>query len=176
MKRIRKIKVQGDIALVPLTKRKVAVIDAADVHLVAQKNWHASKCRNGFYARCNMTLPNGMKTVVSMHRVLMGFPPAEVDHEDKDGLNNRRSTNLRIATRSENMQNRAAQRNNTSGFKGVWFQKKSGRWYSAIRHAGQRTYFGPFDSAQDASDAYVDASKRLHGLFSGVSTKERNAA
>lgn len=173
MKQTRKVEVLGGIALVPLTRGLLAVIDSQDVHLVEKKNWHASKQRNTFYAKANVTLPGGKRALISMHRALMGFPDMEVDHKDGDGLNNRRQSNLRLATRPQNMQNRGAQKNNTSGFKGVWYQKKADKWYAAIRFHGSRKYLGPFKSAELASEAYLAEAKARHGDFAGVDGRTR---
>jgi len=65
----------------------------------------------------------------SNHRIIYflntGIDPEEktVDHEDGDSLNNKIS-NLRLATRSQNQDNRKKQKNNKSGATGVFFQKK----------------------------------------------------
>lgn len=58
---------------------------------------------------------------VLLHRHLMGYPqkPIMVDHINRDKFDNRRC-NLRLATNSDNQHNTSLQRNNTSGFKGVY--------------------------------------------------------
>ena len=47
---IRQIRIQGDIAYVPLTKGYEAVIDAADVPLVQGNNWSATVRKRTCYA------------------------------------------------------------------------------------------------------------------------------
>jgi hypothetical protein len=50
---IRQIRVEGQVAYVPLTRGLEAVIDAADVPLVEKQNWYAAADNNTFYAVCN---------------------------------------------------------------------------------------------------------------------------
>jgi hypothetical protein len=100
-----------------------------------------------------------------MHRVIMGEPEGmEVDHADCTGTNNRRS-NLRVATRSENCNNRRKQNNNASGLKGVSWSAKGGGWMAFIALNRKQHYLGTFDNPEDAHSAYVAASNKLHGEF-----------
>ena len=105
---------------------------------------------------------------VSLHRFLLGVwsPTVKVDHEDGDGLNNRRK-NLRKSTHSQNQQNRGKQKNNTSGFKGVtWHQQGNKGWWKAqISVDGVKIYLGLFDNKREAYTVYKEASKRLSGVF-----------
>lgn len=102
---IRKLRVVGDIAYVPLTKGKEAIIDAELAPLVGQYNWYAEQ---GYKTLWYAARGGGKgKSKVLLHRQILGAKPGEeVDHEDGDGLNCRRS-NIRIATHQENMRNRA---------------------------------------------------------------------
>lgn len=60
---------------------------------------------------------------VRLHRLIMGASLGdEVDHEDRNKLNARKN-NLRLATSSQNKMNREIQNNNTSGYKGVSWNK-----------------------------------------------------
>lgn len=88
----------------------------------------------------------------------------QIDHINGNTMDNRRS-NLRIATHAENVRNRLAQRNNKSGYKGVYFHARSQRWRATIQHEGKRHYLGSFDTAELASAAYTAAADRLYGAF-----------
>ena len=57
---------------------------------------------------------------------MIGNIPKEIDHEDRDSTNNKWS-NLREATHQQNCFNRKKRSNNTSGYKGVFFDKKKKR-------------------------------------------------
>ena len=170
-KPIRPIRIEGNLAYVPLTQGYEAVIDAADVPLVEGRNWHASVNRSTVYAQRSEAGAggNGPKhRAVQLHRVIMGEPKGLlVDHRDGDGLNNRRS-NLRMATRSQNQHNQKLASHNTSGFKGVRWDKQRGKWQAAIRLNGKRKHLGFFPTPEAAYEAYCKGSAEIHGEFGRV--------
>jgi hypothetical protein len=166
-KTIRPIRIEGNIAYVPLTRGYVAVIDAADVHLVEGNAWAAGVSSHTVYAFCTKRFPAGRRTIY-LHRVIMGEPGGlEVDHKDCDGLNNRRS-NLRTATRAENQRNTRKTDANTSGVKGVSWDKSRAKWETYIKVGGKKRHLGRFDDLASAAAAYSAASARVHGEFGRV--------
>lgn len=90
------------------------------------------------------------------------WPTGDVDHRDRDGLNNK-WINLRHATRSQNKMNSKCRDDNKCGFKGVSF--KQGRWRPRIQVGSERIYLGGFDTPEEANAAYEAAAKRLVGQF-----------
>lgn len=89
------------------------------------------------------------------------WPENEMDHEDRDGLDNR-WLNLRPATHAENARNSKAKRD---GLKGVYLHKASGLWHARITADGSTESLGYFQSEGAAHEAYKAASKRVHGQF-----------
>ena len=87
-----------------------------------------------------------------------------VDHENGNGLDNRR-TNLRIATTSQNNRNTALRSTNSSGYKGVSWNNENQRWKAQIQTDGTKTFLGYFDDLLDAAQAYNDAALEQHGEF-----------
>jgi hypothetical protein len=87
-----------------------------------------------------------------------------IDHRDGDVSNNRWN-NLRRATRSQNAANRSRPRQNTSGYKGVHFCRKTGKWRACIGKDGETIQLGRFDTAQEAHAAYVAAARKYYGEF-----------
>lgn len=167
----RHIRIEGDVAYVPLTKGYEAVIDAADVSLVSNYLWQASELRRkdgsirAVYAVRRPTGASGRRYLVLMHRVILaGSEDKQCDHIDGNGLNNRRQ-NLREVTHAENQRNRKRGVNNTSGVKGVTFNKAQAKWRAFIKVSGVRKYLGSFDTLDLASAAYAKASSDLHGEF-----------
>ena len=163
-KEIRPIRVEGNIAYVPLTQGYDAVIDAADVPLVEWWNWCALVCPRTVYAVRGQRAA-GVKRLVYLHRVIVQTPDdLETDHKDGNGLNNMRS-NLRTATRAQNQQNQRTRSDNASGAKGVSWDKQAEKWRADIRFNGKRRFLGYFRAIEDARIAYAVASQEAHGSW-----------
>lgn len=93
------------------------------------------------------------------------WPANHLDHRDGDTCNNRIS-NIRDATRTQNMGNRRISKNNTSGFKGVCRAKRpAGKWCAKIGAGDKRIFLGYFDTAEAAHDAYMAAARIRFGEF-----------
>lgn len=103
-----------------------------------------------------------------VHRLIFlwhhGWTPARVDHIDEDRTNNR-IANLRPASNGQNMSNRGAQANNTSGYKGVNWNPKNRKWIAKITVNRRQIYLGSFDTAEDAAIVYAVNAFRYHGEF-----------
>jgi hypothetical protein len=164
---IRPIRIEGKVAFVPLTQGYEAVINSCDVLLVDKWNWFALVRKNTVYAmRKSLRDANGKQKNIPMHRVVMDAPDGmQVDHIDGNGLDNRRKTNLRMATRQQNSRNRRIGCNNTSGVKGVTWSKKAKKWRTMIMLNNKLKHLGYFTEQNLAAAAYAKASKELHGEF-----------
>jgi hypothetical protein len=92
------------------------------------------------------------------------WPPENIDHRDLDRANNR-WTNLRLATYSQNAQNRPIGKANTSGYKGVYWHKIDEKWRAVIRVGGRRKHLGLFNDKEAAHAAYVAAAEKHYGEF-----------
>jgi hypothetical protein len=90
------------------------------------------------------------------------WPNAEIDHINLNKDDNRLS-NLRIASRSQNMANSRVRVKCKSGFKGV--SKYRGRWVASIGRNGRKTHIGVFDTPEEANAAYERAALSIHGEF-----------
>lgn len=161
-KEVRTIRVEGDIAYVPLTRGYEALIDVEDINLVADYNWRAIIRGHTVYARRNEPKT---KKAIYLHRAIIFAPKGfQVDHKDRNGLNNRKR-NLRIVTQSENQMNREGFKNNKSGFKGVFWCASQSKWRSRIQIYGEKIHLGYFDCPRKAHEAYKAASIKYHGQF-----------
>lgn len=93
------------------------------------------------------------------------WPPEDVDHINRVRHDNRIS-NLRLASRSENLQNSGLSRRNTSRHKGVRRQvlsgEPTGRWQAFIYLHRRFTHLGIFSSVEDAAAARKAAEALYH--------------
>jgi hypothetical protein len=96
--------------------------------------------------------------------IVNGYLPPVVDHIDRNGLNNSPS-NLRAATQQLNLMNSPKQKNNTTGFKGVTFNKKDRRFIAKLSVDGIQISVGRFGTALAAAHAYDQAAKLHYGEF-----------
>lgn len=87
----------------------------------------------------------------------------QIDHIDGNRANNHIS-NLRLATRVENQRNARKRRDNTSGTKGVSFDKLSGKWRAQIRKDG-RNISTLFETKDEAIDYVRQSRELLHKDF-----------
>lgn len=151
-----------------LSRGLAAVVDDVDAAWLAQWKWHATL--RGYAARNVAVLGTTKRRTLFMHVALAEHwgwsigPDEEIDHKDRDRLNNRR-TNLRVVTHAQNVCNASRYSNNSSGFKGVGWHKQRGMWTARIRVRGELLLLGYFDTAQAAAGAYAEASKRHHGEY-----------
>lgn len=95
------------------------------------------------------------------------WPTNEIDHINCD-TGDDRAANLREATTSENHGNIRLQSNNTSGFKGVSWDKIRGKWQANIKKNGRMFNLGRFDRKEDAASAYEHAARSMFGEFARV--------
>lgn len=150
------------MAQIQLTRGKFAIVDDADFVWLSQWKWRVQPNKENFYAARKGR--SGEPKTVMMHRFILGLTgPWQTDHIDRNGLNNQRS-NLRVATRSQNGANRKL-RTNTSGFKGVCWNKASQKWQAAIQVLGKVKYLGVYENINDAHAAYVSAANESYGEF-----------
>jgi hypothetical protein len=139
-------------------------VDDADFELVSAHKWHPLKKSSGrVYAQTTVSIDGACTTlkmhilIFRTHRPLEWSSKLDVGHRDGDGLNCRLS-NLRGATRSENRRSRGAYHNNTSGYKGVSWDKQHCKWYAKIALNGYQKYLGRFDTLEAAYAAYCRAA------------------
>lgn len=160
----RPIRIEGDVAFIPLTKGYEAVIDAADVPLVEGRTWCADANRRTVYA-LHTDCTGTRKRTLRLHRVVATAPDGFfVDHIDGNGLNNRRA-NLRLATPAQNSRNQKRLGSNASGYKGVSWNNKTEKWQARIRVNFSLKSLGCFETPEAAHAAYCKASAELHGEF-----------
>jgi len=151
---------------IKLTQGKYAMVDDCDFEELSKHKWYAEKSGNTFYAARGVTVDVNQQKIIKMHRVILGLSSPDVlcDHIDGNGLNNTRA-NIRSCTRNQNQMNKRLSAKNTTGFKGVCLNKKTGKFYAQIKVGRKNKYLGYFDCPLKAAKAYNCAAKKLHGEF-----------
>lgn len=106
------------------------------------------------------------------HRIAWFYMTGAWPLEDIDHINgiksDNRFCNLREASRGQNMMNIGVKRHNTSGYKGVSFYSKTGKWKAQIQHQGKKMGLGYFDDVKEAAEAYIFAALDLHGEYARI--------
>jgi hypothetical protein len=87
-----------------------------------------------------------------------------VDHIDNDKTNNC-LFNLRWVTNQQNQFNKSMQKNNTSGIRGISFNKQKNKYECYIITNKNKLHLGVFDSLEDAKLARKNKARELFGQY-----------
>ena len=63
-------------------------------------------------------------------------------------------------------------KNNTSGFRGVYFTKRANKWIAAIEKDKKKYHLGHYDTPEEAARAYDAKAKELFGEFARLNFPE----
>lgn len=122
-----------------------------DIHSKQQQGESPKKTKSDYKHVCvNYTYMLVHRVIFLMHH---GYLPHLIDHIDRDTTNNK-IENLRDADKAINSWNRDIQSNNTSGYRGVSWNKNAGKWHAYIKVSGKRRHIGLFNTPEEASIAY----------------------
>lgn len=90
------------------------------------------------------------------------MPNDLIDHKNSVKSDNR-IDNLRQSNHQQNNCNlREAKSHNKTGFLGVSLKKGTQRFYAQIKSNGEVIGLGYFDTAQEASEVYLEAKRKYH--------------
>ncbi len=147
-----------------LTTGEVTIVDDEDFDRVNQYKWYCLKTQDGHkYAHAIIHIKDRF-----MSRFIMNPPKdMKVDHINRNSLDNRK-INLRICTNQQNIFNSDKRTTNTSGYKGVIWEKLRGCWRSQIMLNGKFIYLGRFKDKIAAAKAYNKGALKYHGEFAGL--------
>jgi hypothetical protein len=152
----------NSIRAIKLKQGSIVIIDAEDYDLISQWKWHYN---NGYAARVIRDKDKKLLKIIWMHRIINRTPDGmETDHVNGDPLDNRKS-NLRSCTHAQNLRNQRAQKNRSSKYRGVVFDKENKKWRALIKLSGKRYCLGRYLSEHDAAIAYNKAALNLFEEF-----------
>lgn len=141
-----------------LSNGERVMIDDEDAERVRARRWHRSV--RGYVC--------GNTGKPLLHRFLMSANPGEqIDHINRN-LSDCRKANLRRASPSQNGANRGLNKNNTSGYRGVSWDKSRKRWMAKIEVDRRQVHLGRFEIRELAALAYDAAAKRYFGEFASL--------
>jgi len=157
------------MAQIPLTRGYSTIVDDEDAEWLEQWKWYY----NQKYA-CRAVIKNKKQIKIMMHRQILGLEKEDKrvsDHISMKTLDNRRC-NLRICTRAENVRNTKRQRNNKSGFMGVFWCKQHKKWLAYIYYNHKKRHLGSYSNKVDAAKAYDEAAKKYFKEFATFNFEE----
>lgn len=154
----------GDHAFVKASKWAIVLVSIDDVDRLSHRKWTLVTPKRGYFYARSEKLARESGTAGYIHREVLSAPSGVlVDHINHNGLDNRRS-NLRLASRADNLANRKSPRSGA--------QKNSGTgrpFKASMKAGGASIHLGYFDTAEEASAAYRQAAEKRYGeFFSGV--------
>jgi len=153
---------------IKLTQNKYALVDDEDFEKLNQFKWYVNKQTNHWYAIRRLPIKKGeSQKAIRMHQQILGPYPIgkpAINHIDDDGLNNQRK-NLRFCSTQENGMNRKISINNTSGYKGVSWNKRQKRWQVITKFNGKSINLGEFNDIKNAAKAYENFIIENHKEF-----------
>lgn len=160
---------------IPLTRGKVALVDDADYERISQFKWELMITSGLSYARRRYRDDMDVIRTQLMHRLILGDEARQIDHVDGDGLNNQRA-NLRPASHRLNQGNTRLSRKNTSGYRGVTYNRECRKWAVMITIGNRRTYLGMYQDAKTAAAIYDAAATKWFGEFARLNIPDAQHA
>lgn len=154
---------------IPLSRGKFALVDDCDFDELSKHRWFFATAGYAWRTLKISECPHSYGKLLYMHRSILNAQKGqEVDHINGDKLDNRRD-NIRIASSRQNKLNKPKPRHNTSGVRGVNWNKGRRRWVARISVAvGQSKTIGYFRDKAAACAARSAAETKHYGEFNYV--------
>lgn len=139
----------GGICYIDIYSKSITYVTNIDIDDFDKVNKYTWFLNSNGYAVANARIGLKKKQIY-LHRLIMGDSKLEVDHIDRNPLNNKKD-NLRFVTRSQNAFNRGLQSNNKSGYSGI--NLRNNRWRVRIKVDNKEKFLGNFVSLKEAIKA-----------------------
>lgn len=165
---------ENGIARIELNRRDTdnlwTIVDLEDLERVINfpYTWFAkyNHTNDEYYVVASVYHPDLQQSrPIFLHQFLMNANGKDVDHENNNTLDNRKS-NMRIVEESNNSKNRKSRnKNNKSGYRNVSFYK--GKWIVQMQIDGKNKKIGSFDDVHEAGKFAEEMRQKYYGEFAG---------
>jgi hypothetical protein len=156
---------------------KYVIVDNEDFYWLNKFNWYLNKNLHypfNEYARRNRLNKNNSDQIL-MHRVILEKYKIKIenkliDHINNNSLDNRKS-NLRIATKSQNKAHGQIYKNNSTGYRGVYYEENfrpNKKWRVRISVNGKDKHVGRYKTKEEAALAYNEVAIQYFGKFAYI--------
>ena len=140
--------------------------DFEDYDIIKNYHWN-EKTPEGYIV--TTIWKNNKPSQVFMHRLIMqengyDITDSDVDHKNHKTYDNQKS-NLRVCEHYKNIIATKTYSNNTSGRKGVSWDKEKNKWAVYITYNKKTKFIGRYENFEDAVKAREEAEKIYHQEF-----------
>jgi hypothetical protein len=146
---------------------KFALVDDKDYEWLNSRKWYLDTYGYAV-TRLYLGKVEGKRVIqnVKMHRLVAMTPSwALTDHIDNTNRLDNRGENLRNCNKQQNAVNSGLHVDNTSGLKGVSWDKQKQRWRATVNYYGQQIFLGRFDEPGEAAYMYDQVALQLFEEF-----------
>ena len=136
------------------------LIDKDDYELISKYSW----TKNGDYF---VAYDKNLKKNIYLHRLVMNVHEDRVNrnqnviHHVNHDTNDNRKNNLKQISHKENLRLRNKNKNNTSGYQGVSYNRQKSRWQALITKDNRLIMLGMFKTIEEA----VQTRKQAEQLY-----------
>lgn len=142
------------------------IFDKEDLPLIQMHKWHISR-----YGYVSTRIKNKN---YRLSRLLTNVCEGKyVDHKNGNTRDNRRN-NLRIAQIIDNCRNMKIPAHNSTGYKGVSYDKDRGKFKAYISLMNKTKYIGRYTNPEDAAMAYDKAARKYFGEYACLNFPTQN--
>ncbi len=172
-----KYKIIDDYVIIYIVTRESGTlecfVDLIDFNNIILKNCHLrwearfSETANTFYVQARPWNYGKRENYIQMHRLILGIIKEDWrdivgDHLDHNGLNNRRYNLVKTTKQKNHYNTRRQNPRNTSGHRGVSFDKERGNWIAQVqinRKCVSKRFFHKKDAIEAARKMLEEAKK-----------------
>lgn len=155
--KVNKIDINEDYGIGYTEKGEIFYFDVEDYEYIKKYYWYINS--SGYPC----TRRNGKD--IFMHRLIMKVEKgAYIDHINHKTMDNRK-VNLRVVSHDKNMLNKNTYKNNTSGYKGVNWNKRDEKWIARISINKKEFELGRFTNIEDAIAIRKEAEIKYYGEY-----------